>query len=78
MVGPVSDIPDVPETLHSHRERGRIQVQGQSTDDNSVHTLLIIHEANGSWTIHGLGAPGVRVPGAKMVALAESILKRAR
>jgi hypothetical protein len=74
----VSDIPDAPVTLHSHRERGRIQVQGQSTDDNSDHTLLIIHEANGFWTIHGLGAPGVRVPGAKMVALAESILKRAQ
>ncbi len=31
-----------------------------------------------SWTIHGLGTPGVRLPGAKMVALAESILKRAQ
>lgn len=77
-VGPVIEIPDVPATLHSERERGRIQVQGQSTDDNSDHTLLIIHEAGGSWTIHGLGAPGVRLPEAKMVALCEKILRRAR
>jgi hypothetical protein len=59
-------------------ERGRIQAQGRRTDDNSNHTLLVIHEADGSWSIHGLGAPGVRLPGSKMVALAESILRRAR
>jgi hypothetical protein len=23
--------------------------------------LLVIHEADGSWAIHGLGAPGVRL-----------------
>jgi hypothetical protein len=77
-LGPVIEIPDVPATLHSERERGRIQVQGQSTDDNSDHTLLIIHEADGSWTVHGLGAPGITLPPDKMVALAESILRRAR
>ena len=63
---------------HSERERGRIQAQGCRIDDNSNHTLLVINETDGSWTIHGLGAPGVRLPGAKMVALAESILKHAR
>jgi hypothetical protein len=69
---------DVPETLHSQRERGRLQVQGQRTDNHSSHTLLVIHEADGSWAIHGLGTPGVRLPAATMLALAESILKRAR
>jgi hypothetical protein len=75
----VIEIPDFPETPHAHRERGRIQVQVQSTDDNSDHTpLIFVHEPDGSWTIHGLGAPGVRLSTAEMVALAESILKRAR
>ncbi len=76
----VTDIPDPPtQTEPPPRERGRIQVQVQSTDDNSDHTpLVFVHEADGSWTIHGLGASGVRLPPDKMIALAESILKRAR
>jgi hypothetical protein len=49
---------DVPETLHSHRERGRLPAQGSRTDDNTGCTLLVIHQADGSWTIHGLGARG--------------------
>jgi hypothetical protein len=69
---------DVPETLHSQRERGRLHAQGRRADDNSHCTLLVIHEANSSWTIHGLGAPGVRLPQAEMIALAEKILARAR
>ena len=69
---------DVPETLHSQRERGRIQAPGRRTDDRSHCTLLVIHEADGSWVIHGLGAPGVRLPKAEMIALAEKILARAR
>jgi hypothetical protein len=64
--------------LHSHRERGRIQAQGRRTDDNTHHTLLIINEADGSWVIRGLGAPGVRLTRDVMVTVAESILKRAR
>jgi hypothetical protein len=60
------------------RERGRLQVEGQRTDDRSSHMLLVIHEADGSWSIHGLGTPGVRLSAAKMIALAESILARAR
>jgi hypothetical protein len=75
----VSDIrPDVPATLHSERERGRVTAQGQSTDDGNKCTLLVIHEAGGSWTIHGLGAPGVRLSKTEMVALCEKILRRAR
>lgn len=64
--------------LRSHRERGRLQAPGQRTDDNTPHTLLIINEADGSWVIHGLGAPGVRLTRDVMVTVAESILKRAR
>ena len=74
----VIDVPDVPETVHFQRERGRIQVPGHRTDDDSMCTLLIIQETDGSWAIHGLGAPGVRLPAAKMVALAEQILERGR
>jgi hypothetical protein len=72
----VIDVP--PETLHSQRERGRLHAQGRRTDDNSCCTLLVIHEANSSWAIHGLGAPGVRLSKAEMIALAEKILGRAR
>lgn len=42
----------------SERERGRLVTQGKRTDDNSKTTLLLIHEADDSWTFHGLGAPG--------------------
>jgi hypothetical protein len=69
---------DVSETLHSQRERGRLHAQGRRTDDNSACTLLVIHEADGSWAIHGLGAPGVRLTRDVMVTLAEAILGRAR
>jgi hypothetical protein len=68
---------DVPETLHSQRERGRVHAQGCRTDDNSRCTLLVIHEADSSWAIHGLGAPGVRLSKAEMITLAEAILGRA-
>jgi hypothetical protein len=42
-----------------------------------VHAV-VIHQADGSWAIHGLGAPRVRLPEAEMIALAEKILGRAR
>lgn len=77
-MSPDAQPPYVPETLHSQRERGRITVQGQRTDDDSNHTLVIINESDGSWAIHGLGAPGVRLSRDMMVGVAESILKRAR
>lgn len=64
---------DVPETLHSQSERGRLHAQGSRTDDRSHCTLLVIHEADGSWAIRGLGAPGVRLSKAEMIALAETI-----
>ena len=69
---------DVPETVHSQSERARLHAQGRRTDDNSCCTLLVIHEADGSWAIHGLGARGVRLSKDVMVALAEAILGSAR
>lgn len=51
---------------------------GRTTDGGSRCTLIVIHEVDGSWTLHGLGAPGVRLPSANMVALCESILDRVR
>jgi hypothetical protein len=74
----VIDIPDVPIKLYSERERGRLQAEGHRTDDDSMCTLLVIHEIDGAWAIHGLGAPGVRLTKDVMITLAQSILKRAR
>ena len=72
------DTPDVPETLHFQRERGRLQAEGHRTDDDSMATLLVIHETDGRWAIHGLGAPGVRLTNDVMMTLAAQILERAR
>lgn len=59
-------------------ERARIVLQGWSTEDNSQCTVVIIHEENGTWAIHGLGNQGVRVSVTDMVALAEAIVARNR
>lgn len=59
-------------------ERARFVAQGRRNDDHSSATLVIIHEENGSWTIHGLGAPGVTLGKNDMIAVAESILAHAR
>jgi hypothetical protein len=71
----VNDISDIE---HQQRERGRLTTRGRSTDDGSWTTLLLIHELDGAWTIHGLGAPGVKLSQADMVTLVEQILERAR
>ncbi len=68
----------VPETEHPQRERGRLQAFGRRTDSGERCTLLVIHELDGGWTLHGLGAPGVKLSKADTIALAESILVRAR
>lgn len=68
---------DVSETQHQRTERGRLTAHGRRTDDGSRCTLLVIHELGGAWTVHGLGAPGVRLSGADTVALWEWILDRA-
>jgi hypothetical protein len=59
-------------------ERARIVVQGQCSDDGSTATLVIIHEENGTWSIHGLGVAGVRLNKTDMTAVAEAILGRVR
>ena len=69
---------NVPDTQHQQRERGRLTTRGRSTDDGSWTTLLVVHELDGAWTIHGLGAPGVKLSQADMVTLVEQILERAR
>jgi hypothetical protein len=35
-------------------ELGRMTAQGRRTDDGSMCTLLVINEADGSWSFHGL------------------------
>ena len=69
---------DVSDIQHQQRERGRLTTRGRSTDDGSLTTLLLVHELDGSWTFHGLGAPGVTLSKADTVALVEQILERAR
>lgn len=69
---------DVPETQRHQRERSRVTARGKCIDDGSMTTLLVVNEFDGAWTFHGLGAPGVRLSQADTVALAESILQRAR
>ncbi|MGH3934524.1 MAG: hypothetical protein ACRDS1_06035 [Pseudonocardiaceae bacterium] len=69
---------DVPGTQHEQRERGRLRAPGKSTDDGGRATLLVVNESDGSWTFHGLGAPGVTLSAANTIALAESILERTR
>jgi hypothetical protein len=49
--------PKLPVT-QGRTERGRLTAQGRRTDDGSRCTLLLINEADGSWSFHGLGAPG--------------------
>jgi hypothetical protein len=67
---------NVPEIQHQPRERGRLTTRGRRTDDGSICTLLVVHELDGAWSFHGLGAPGVRLSAADMVELATAILER--
>lgn len=69
---------DVPERQHQRAERGRVAFKGRSTDDGSQCTLLVVNEDDGSWTFHGLGAPGVTLSKADTISLAQSMLGRAR
>jgi hypothetical protein len=48
---------DVPET-QQHRPcgRGRLVALGRRTDNDKRGTLLVVNEADGSWSFHGLGA----------------------
>ena len=69
---------DVPETeQHRSRGRGRLVVLGRRTDNDKRCMLLVVNEADGSWSFHGLGASvGVKLVKADTVALVELILAR--
>jgi hypothetical protein len=69
---------DVPDIQHQRTERGRVIAIGRRTDSGERCSLLVIHELNGAWTFHGLGAPGVKVSQTDTVSLAEAILERSR
>jgi hypothetical protein len=47
---------------------------GRRSDDDSMCTL-VVYENDGSWSFHGLGAPGVKVSGSDATALTQGILK---
>jgi hypothetical protein len=50
---------------------------GRRSDNGERCTLLVVNEANGSWSFHGLGASaGVKLGKADTVALVELILAR--
>ena len=69
---------DVPET-EQHRPcgRGRLVALGRRTDNGERCTLLVVNEADGSWSFHGLGASaGVKLGKADTLALVELILAR--
>ncbi|MDQ3763667.1 MAG: hypothetical protein M3460_19215 [Actinomycetota bacterium] len=69
---------DVPETeQHRPRGRGRLVALGRRTDNDKRGTLLVVNEADGSWSFHGLGASaGVKLGQADTVALVKLILAR--
>ena len=70
--------PDVPETQqHRHRERDRLIALGRRSDSGERCTLLVVNEADGSWSFHALGASaGVKLGKADTLALVELILAR--
>ena len=50
---------------------------GRRTDNDQRGTLLVVNEADGSWSFHGLGASaGVTLGKADTLALVELILAR--
>ena len=69
---------DVPETeQHRPRGRGRLVALGRRTDNDKRCTLLVVNEADGSWSFHGLGASaGVKLGQADTLAPVELILAR--
>ena len=62
---------DVPETeQHRSRGRGRLVALGRRTDNGERCTLLVVNEADGSWSFHGLGASaGVKLGKADTLTL---------
>ena len=75
MVVIVIDVP--PETQqHRPRGRGRLVALGRRTDNDKRCTLLVVNEADGSWSFHGLGIRRSETGQADTLALVESILAR--
>jgi hypothetical protein len=62
-----------PPERHGACEAGRMAAQGRRTDDGTDSTLVVVHENDGSWTLHGLGAPGVRISKSDAVEIAQGI-----
>jgi hypothetical protein len=69
---------DVPETEQPRpRERDRVIALGRRTDNDERCSLLVVSEADGSWSFYGLGASaGIKLGQADTVALVELILAR--
>lgn len=66
------------ETPEQPEPGGRCQLQaaGSRVDDGNWSVRLMINEAeNGSWELHDLGAPRVRLAREIMVSVATSILR---
>lgn len=61
-------------------ERARMTAPGRRSDDGRRCDLLVVQEADCSWSFHAppLGSPGVRVTGDIAAGLAQWILARAR
>ena len=64
------------EAPRRHRE-GRRVVGWSRSDGGSMPTLLVVHENHGSWSFHGLDAPGVKVSKTDATALAQGIVEAA-
>jgi hypothetical protein len=70
---------DIPGQHCRPRERDRLIALGRRTDDDTRCTLLVVSEADGSWSFYGLGAlAGVKLSKDDTLALIESILARTR
>jgi hypothetical protein len=69
---------DVPKTQqHRPRGRGRLVALGRRSDSGERCTLLVVNEADGSWSFHGRGASaGVKLGKTDTLALVELILAR--
>jgi hypothetical protein len=79
LVAPWSSIViGIPKTeQHRPRGRGRLVALGRRTDDGKRCSLLVVNEADGSWSFYGVGASaGVKLGKADTVALVELILAR--
>jgi hypothetical protein len=73
----VSPAEQLPETQHRDRERDRLIALGRRSDSGERCTLLVVNEADGSWSFHGLGAPaGVTLGKVDTLVLVELILAR--